>query len=133
MKNLLIILFAGILAVGCVKYDIEEVLLDRPDISVTHKGNVIFSFSPNKSQISFNDARNEYRMFNENFLSKVTIVWNIKPSFVSQKVNIDITWRTPTSYKKKKDLQFEVKRASNDGMIWLWTSSDNIGITIKVI
>lgn len=133
MKNLFIILLAGILATGCVQYDIAEILLDRPDISVTHKGNEIYSFSPNKAQISFNDARNEYRIFNENFLSKVILVWDEQPSYQGQKVTIDITWRTPTNYKKKKGLKFEVKKVSNDGLIWLWNSSDNIGVTIKVI
>ena len=133
MKNLFTILLAGILTTGCVQYDIAEILLDRPDISVTHKGNEIYSFNPNKAQISFNDARNEYRIFNENFLSKIILIWDEKPSYQGQKVIIDITWRTPASYKKKRDLEFEVKKVNNDGMIWLWNSSDNIGVTIKVI
>ena len=132
MKRILIILAAGMMAASCTPYDIEEILLDRSDISVTMRGKEIYSFNPDKAQICFNEARNEYIIFDEDFLNRVAIVWNEKPANSGQKVVMDLDWGTKTSFKKKRGLEFEVKRIDGDGMVWLWNSSDKIGVTIKV-
>lgn len=132
MRKILITLLAGIMAAGCTEYDIEEILLERTDMSVTMKGKEIYSFNPHQAQICFNEEHNEYRMFDEDFLSRVTLIWSEKPVSEGQKIIVDIDWGTRTSFRKKNGLEFEVRKADGTGMIWLWNSSDKIGITLKV-
>ena len=133
MRNLFIIFLFGFLASGCAEYDIEGILLERSDISVTVKGKEIYSFNPNKAQICVNAARNEYRMFDEDFLNRVILRWNEKPVNEGQVIIMDIDWGTKTSFKKENGLSFTVQKIDGTGKIWLWNESDKIGIVIKDI
>lgn len=76
MKKALFILLVGVMSAGCVKYDVEEILLVRSDISLTMKGNDIYSFNPDKAQIGYNSELNEYRMFDEDFQNWVSMIWS---------------------------------------------------------
>lgn len=132
MRNILIILLAGILASGCAEFDVDEILLDRSDISVTIRGREIYSFDPNRAQISFNADKGEYRMFDEDFLNWVTIIWREFPSSKGQKVLMDIEWGTKTNFKEREGIEFEVRKI-DDRMIWLWNESDKIGLTLTIL
>lgn len=132
MKKLLIILLTGILASGCSEFDVDEILLGRSDISVTLRGREIYSFDPNKGQISFNADKGEYRIFDEDFLNWVTIVWSETPMTSGQKLITDIEWGTKTNFKKKEEIEFQVRKIDEEGMVWLWNESDKIGITLKI-
>ena len=131
MRKALFILLGGVLSAGCVKYDVEEILLVRSDISLTMKGKEIYSFDSDKAQIGFNAERNEYRMFDENFLNWVSMTWNEKPVSEGQVVLMNLEWDTKVNARKKTELEFEVRKTDGSGMVWLWNSSDNIGLAIK--
>ena len=132
MRNMIIILMTCIMAAGCTEYDLQEILLERPDISVTFKGREIYFFNPDKAQICFNEERGEYRMFDEDFRGWVILIWNERPVNEGQKISIDLDWGTKTSFRKEKGLEFEVMKTDGSGMVWLWNSSNKIGLTIKV-
>ena len=131
MKKLIIILLAGAIAAGCKPYDIDETLLARSDISMTQKGKDIYSFNPDEAQISVNAALGEYRMFDEDLSSWVELVWDERPTGKGQKIRMDVSWKVRKNPKEMKGLEFEVMRTDGSGMIWLWNSSEKIGITIK--
>lgn len=131
MKKALFILLVGVMSAGCVKYDVEEILLVRSDISLTMKGNDIYSFNPDKAQIGYNSELNEYRMFDEDFQNWVSMIWSEKPVSEGQVVLINIEWDTRESARKKTGLEFEVRKTDGSGMVWLWNSSDKIGLAIK--
>lgn len=131
MKKALFILLVGVMSVGCVKYDVEEILLVRSDISLTMKGNDIYSFNPDKAQIGYNSELNEYRMFDEDFQNWVSMIWSEKPVSEGQVILINLEWDTRESARKKTGLEFEVRKTDGSGMVWLWNSSDKIGLAIK--
>ena len=131
MKKALFILLVGVMSAGCVKYDVEEILLVRSDISLTMKGNDIYSFNPDKAQIGYNSELNEYRMFDEDFQNWVSMIWSEKPVSEGQVILINLEWDTRESARKKTGLEFEVRKTEGSGMVWLWNSSDKIGLAIK--
>ncbi|MBR2608160.1 MAG: hypothetical protein IKC68_00330 [Bacteroidales bacterium] len=131
MKKALFILLVGVMSAGCVKYDVEEILLVRSDISLTMKGNDIYSFNPDKAQIGYNSELNEYRMFDEDFQNWVSMIWSEKPVSEGQVILINLEWDTRESARKKTGLEFEVRKTDGSGMVWLWNSSDKIGLAIK--
>lgn len=131
MKKALFILLVGVMSAGCVKYDVEEILLVRSDISLTLKGNDIYSFNPDKAQIGYNSELNEYRMFDEDFQNWVSMIWSEKPVSEGQVILINLEWDTRESARKKTGLEFEVRKTDGSGMVWLWNSSDKIGLAIK--
>ena len=131
MKKALFILLVGVMSAGCVKYDVEEILLVRSDISLTMKGNDIYSFNPDKAQIGYNSELNEYRMFDEDFQNWVSMIWSEKPVSEGQVILINLEWDMRESARKKTGLEFEVRKTDGSGMVWLWNSSDKIGLAIK--
>lgn len=131
MKKLIIILLAGAVAAGCSPYDIDEILLERSDMSMTMKGKEIYSFNPDDAQISVNALRGEYRMFDDDLGNWVKVVWDERPTGEGQKIRMDVSWKIKKNPKDMEGLEFEVMRTDGSGMIWLWNSSEKIGITIK--
>ena len=51
---------------GCVKYDVDEILLSRDDLSLTWKGEQQLSYDPLTWQIGCNVGRGEYRVHDDN-------------------------------------------------------------------
>ena len=131
MRTQAIILLSGLLLTGCSEYDIDEILLARPDVSLTMKGRELYSFNPDKGQISFNAEKNEYRMFDDDLGNRIELRFGERPSHEDQKLSVDVDWETDKGFKKEAGLEFEVKKTDENGQIWLWNDSDNIGIVIK--
>lgn len=50
MKRIFVIFAILFTAAGCCRYDIDEVLLMRDDISITQKGVVMMSYDPVRCQ-----------------------------------------------------------------------------------
>ena len=131
MKNIFTIFLLCLIAAGCSPYDIDEILLERDDLSMTLKGKEVYSFNPDEAQIGFNASSGEYRIFNEDFTGWVILIWEDRPMNVGQKVRMDVRWKIKKNPRETKGLEFEVMRTDANGMMWLWNSSDKIGVTIK--
>ena len=67
MKKLIYIyIILGLAAVtGCRRFDVDEILLERDDLSLTVKGELMFSYDPLTCQTSQNVTENEYRLFDD--------------------------------------------------------------------
>jgi hypothetical protein len=46
MRKLWILALGVLMMTGCLRYDIDEILLMRNDVSITLKGEVLMSFDP---------------------------------------------------------------------------------------
>lgn len=119
------------LASGCTRYDIDEILLVRDDISLTWKGIDQFNYNPDDCQIGFSASRNEFRAQADNLSSWFVIRCSEMPAAEDDEIEADISWTGITDTRDMKGLKFKVKKISDDGMIWLWCKSANIGVTIK--
>lgn len=133
MRRIICIMLIIACACSCNRFDIDEVLLPREDLSMTLNGKVQFSFDDNTCQIGYNDARNEFRLHDDSVGNWVKLVCKARPSSVGQTVKADLSWTSSTSNKSRKGLTFTVEKIEQDGRIWLWCQSDNIGLVVKVI
>lgn len=133
MRRIICIMLIIACACSCNRFDIDEVLLPREDLSMTLNGKVQFSFDDNTCQIGYNDARNEFRLHDDSVGNWVKLTCRARPSSVGQTVKADLSWTSSTSNKSRKGLTFTVEKIEQDGRIWLWCQSDNIGLVVKVI
>jgi hypothetical protein len=54
-------------------------------------------------------------------------------SSLGQEFSADLRYTESGKEKSEKDLTFRIEKISNsEGLVWLWCSSDNIGLVIKV-
>ena len=131
MKGIVAIFTILILATGCCRYDIDEVLLMRDDISITQKGTVMMSYDPLKCQMAHDKATNTYRVYDDMIADWFIVKCSERPDNEGQELTADVTWTTAKDTKTEKGLKFVVEKTDAQGHIWMWNKSKKIGIVIK--
>lgn len=129
MKRIFLLVLA-LAAVSCNRFDVEEILLIRDDVSLTWKGVEQFSYDPANCQIGYNASRNEFRAQTDNLSSWFVIRCYDMPVAEGDEIEADITWTGAKDTRDMKGLEFKVKKTSDNGMIWLWCKSAKLGVTI---
>ena len=131
MKRILILMAVMAACAGCTLYDVTEVLLSRNDISLTYKGMEEFVYDSQVCQLGYNDKSNAFYVYEDRLANWFSIVCDADPSSEGQEVTADVFWTTKTSNRSFKDLVFKVEKVDNEGHVWLWNSTQIIGIVIK--
>lgn len=118
---------------GCTQYDVTEVLLSRNDISLTMKGNTIFVYDPDCCQVAYNTDKNQYWSMKDDESEYFILQAHQSLSSLGQEFTADLRYTESGKEKSEKDLTFRIEKISNsEGLVWLWCSSDNIGLLIRV-
>lgn len=133
MKKALYLLTSVLCLCGCRQYDIDEILLQREDISLTIKGELILSFDADICQIGHNDRKNEFRVYKDNLSDMFILTCSENPTSEGQTVKADLTWTSTDSIRKRSGLSFTVRKTSPEGLVWLWCDSERIGIIVKAL
>lgn len=131
--GIFILLGLGALMQSCVRYDIEQTLLVHEDLMLTWKGDVQLTYAPQTWQYSFNTAKNEYRVNDDNMANYFVIRCSERPSSEGQELSADVEWTVKSNIKRYEGLRFKVEKVASDGRIWLWSKSQKIGVVIKEI
>lgn len=129
MKKIIILVLA-LTAVSCNRFDVDEILLLRKDVSLTWKGEEQFSNDPALCQMGFNSSRNEFRAQTDNLSNWFVIRCSVMPVAEGDEIEADISWTGVKDTRSMEGLEFKVKKVSSDGMIWMWCKSAKIGVTI---
>ena len=129
MKRIFLLVLA-LAAVSFNRFDVDEILLIRDDVSLTWKGEEQFSYDPARCQMGFNASRNEFRAQTDNLSSWFVIRCAEMPVAEGDEIEADVSWTGVSDTRNMKGLEFKVKRISDNGMIWLWCKSAKIGVTI---
>ena len=131
MKRIIYIMSAILALTGCRRFDIDEVLLEREEMSLTVKGELQFSYDPPTCQAGQNVATNEYRFYDDAIGNWVIVKCDEKPTFEGQELKATVSWTTPNDVRKENDLEFEVHKINSKGKIWMWNNSKDIGVVIQ--
>lgn len=117
---------------GCNPYDIEEILISRDDVSLTVKGEPVFLFDSDHCQLAYNSEGNEYRAMRDDLSGYFILKADQQLSHIGQEFTADLTYLTGRKEKKEKGIVFRIEKISNaDGLIWLWCSSNSIGLVVR--
>ena len=123
---------ASLLALtGCKCYDVDVILLEREDLSLTVKGELQYSYDPLTCQIGQNVTENEYRIYDDALSNWLIVKCDEKPTHEGQELKATISWTTIDDVRKENDLEFEVHKIDSKGKIWMWNNSKDIGVVIQ--
>ena len=125
------VLLLTALLTGCVRYDLDEVLLSRSEVSLTWKGKAQIIYDPATWQMSYNSEKNEFRVNDDEMANYFVFRSKTRPSYEGQELNAYVEWTLKTNVKRYEGVRFEVKQVDDGGCIWLWSKSQKIGITVK--
>lgn len=131
MKKAFTLLSILLCICGCNRFNPEDILLPREDISLTVKGEVMLTYDPMTFQLGYNEDRNEFRVFDDNVGNWFTLTCSSRPTGTGDTLSADLSWTTENSTKSRRGLQFSVERTDSDGKIWLWCKEEAIGIVVK--
>ena len=131
MRQILIIMTVMLCLTGCREYDIEEILLQREDISLTIKGEDVISYREETFQIGYNARENEFRVFDDEMGNWFVLTCNERPSSEGQVFEADLKWTSTSTTKSRKDLSFRVEKTDSQGHLWLWCEDDAIGVVVR--
>ncbi len=132
MRKYIYILLVTLSALtGCKRFDIDEILLEREDLSLTVKGELQLSYDPLTWQAGQNVTENEYRIYDDALSNWFIVKCNEKPTHEGQELKATISWTTPDDIRKESDLEFEVHKIDSKGKIWMWNNSKDIGVVIQ--
>lgn len=130
MRKIVILIMLAVM-VSCSPYDIEEVLLQRSEVSMTMKGDEQFVYDPLTCQMSYNSTDNEYRMFDDMLSNWLIVKCHERPSSEGQELTADVTWTASSTTRTMKGLTFRIEKTDGSGTMWLWCRQKSIGIVIK--
>lgn len=133
MIRLFKILMLGILLTvmaSCDRYNVQEVLLSREDISLTWKKEPQVVYEPLTWQLGYNAGRNEFRVNDDSMANYFVFRSNARPDTEGQEVTAYVEWTVRTNIKRYQNLKFEVRKVSPDGRVWLWNKSQKVGVTL---
>ena len=131
---LFVTMIAALISVsGCNKYDVDEILINSSDISLTVKGNQVFVFDADGCQYAYNSARNEYRAITDDASEYFVLRADEKLSYVDQEFTAALTYTENHKVKTLIGQVFKIVKIDDEmGMVWLWCHSRGIGVVIKV-
>ena len=124
---------ASIMLSSCLGPQPEEILLPLTDISLTVKGNVLITFTPETDQIGYNNGRNEFRMTDDKIANWVILQCSATPTTEGQELSGNLEYTTQEDVIKLNNLKFKVEKTSPEGLVWLWNKDKKIGLVIKVL
>lgn len=133
MKRIIIIFTAVLAAVGCNPYDIDEILLQRDDISLTVKGELVFSYDPADCQLGQNEESGSFRVFDDKLGNWFILNCRTTPDTEGQSLKADLEYTSQTDTKKLNGLTFVVKKTDRNGYVWLWNDERKIGVIVRKI
>ena len=116
---------------GCRIYDIDEILLQRQDISLTVKGTEVLAYDPETFQIGYNERKNEFRVFDDNMGNWFVLTCKERPSAEGQTLKADIRWTATNTTRSRTGLYFKVEKTDSSGQIWLWCEDEAIGVVVR--
>lgn len=133
MKRIYIICIAVTVALlsSCDRYQPEELLLPKSDISLTIKGEDQIRYDQKTWQLGHNAEKNEFRAVNDKLTDWMILRCNATPSTVGQSVTAYLEYTTSNDTKKLNALTFTVEKTSPEGLIWLWNDDKKIGVVVK--
>lgn len=134
MKKFFTIMVIAILAGGCEYLVVSnEFLLSQEEISLSWKNAVQIKYDQASYQIGYNDKNIEYRVYDDKIANWFTLRCSEKPETEGQTIMADVEWTGSKSTKTLVGQEFKVEKIGGDGLVWLSSSANNIGIVIKNI
>ena len=133
MRRLLYILTFLFIHAGCTYESMEAPFMESSEISLIWKGSTQVLYNSNTCQLAYNNAKNEFRVYDDRLADWFIISCDENPTQEGQSIIADVSWTGDRSPKVFRNQSFIVRKVNEDGRVWLWNSKNKIGIIIKHI
>lgn len=135
MRARLIFAAAFIAAViGCTKeYKPDDTFMENDDIVLKIKGTELLKYDPMTFQLGYSPEKRQFRVSNDRMSEYYIVTCSSIPEKTDQKIKCSLKYAASSASGSKSDISFVVKKMDGNGVVWLWSSKDNIGVTVKIL
>ena len=132
-KVLCAIVAIALTAVSCVdKENVDPTFIADSQPGLSINGKDIFRYNPLTCQYSFNRQKAAFSIFTDSASDYITAVLSELPSEKGQKVSGELSWTTERDIKTQKISVLKVVKTAEDGTVWLWNSTEKIGLCVRI-
>ena len=136
MKKIARLLLAGLLLAGLLSCgrtaEMDPDLLQSETLCLKIKDRLVFTFDDDFHQAAYNPSLHQFRMGNDDMSEYVVLTCS--EAIVSGKtVTANMEWTANNSIQKHEGIAFKAEKISDDGTVWLWSSSDRIAAIVKIL
>ena len=118
---------------GCEKeHSPSPEFIGNDDISLVIQGSTKIKYIPETFQIGFNVDRRQFRIHNDTMSEYYILTCSSMPEREGEKIKCSLKY-VINGKPNFKNLTFEVVKTDASGIIWLWNSKKEIGLTVKAI
>ena len=134
MKRKLFILTALACMLGCApEHEPDAAFLEQDCLALEVEGNRRVLYQPETWQLGFSRENRQFRVHNDTMSEYYVITCSRMPESIGQKILCSIKYASYKIAVYKNNLEFEVKKINDEGVVWLWNSKKRIGLTVKIL
>lgn len=101
------------------------------EAGLTIGGSQTYEFSTASVQMSFNESKKQFRVFDDGMRNYYVVTVDKIPSGEGSAFTADLVWTTATDVRKRSGVKFKVIRVSQD-LLWCWNKKDDIGVVVRL-
>ncbi len=130
----IILLISAAAFISCDPTDIFETdFRDKEDeISLTISRKRIFSYNAPDCQISYNNAKKQFRVSDDNMGNFFVLTCSHIPEKEGDTVTATLQYTTDNNIRTESH-SFKVSKTTPDGKIWLWSQKKKIGAVVQLL
>ena len=132
MKKYLYMILPVLLLAGCDKHrEMDPEMLRSEQVGFKVKGKTIFTYEEGTGQLSYNEALKEFRAGNDDMSTCFLVRCQKLPTEEKQEIKADLKWKHGGAEQSRSGLTLRVEKIGEDGLVWLWSSSEQIGAVVR--
>lgn len=133
MRKFVILCIGIAAAIACLPQNtISDGFLDDKRIRLEYRGKEMFVYDEDNCQLSYSMQKAIFGVHTDTMSDYFFLEMSEVPSSIGQEVKARIVWTTERDEESKNDITLQVMKLQGD-RIWLWDSSDRIGVVTRVL
>ncbi|MCQ2136139.1 MAG: hypothetical protein MJY67_04400 [Bacteroidales bacterium] len=133
LRNVSLMILLALVTVSCDKYRgiQEEFMRGENEISLSIKGEKVFSYDPLTQQLGYDPGKREFRVMDDDMSDYFVIQLNKDLTQIGSSCSGTLKYTTEDEVITKTGISFTLQKTGDDGLKWLWSKKNGIGAVVR--
>lgn len=113
--------------------EMDPGFVEESGMSLISGKKTLLRYDPLTWQLSYIPAKREFRVFSDDMSSYYILSCKTLPREEGEAITATLEWTGSDGLQKKSGAKFTVKKIADDGRIWLWSSSEGLGVVVRML
>lgn len=133
LRNVSLMILLALVTVSCDKYRgiQEEFMRGENEISLSIKGEKVFSYDPLTQQLGYDPGKREFRVMDDDMSDYFVIQLNKDLTQIGSSCSGTLKYTTEDEVITKTGISFTLQKTGDDGLKRLWSKKNGIGAVVR--